>query len=154
MLNTSPCLVESGVRGRSTLMLLCAIGCVTSAFAAQRGATVQGPIVVHDFANVGVRLIPSTDPEFDARMAALIPEWSKLAVGLKPYLVILSNQSERTIVAYCVSFQTTDSGGRVHQRLVHFNYPNAVAGATVGQHGLPRGREVSHGEERVVGTNF
>lgn len=114
----------------------------------------QEPVAVHDFADVGVSLMPSTAPQFDARMTALIPDWSGIAAALKPYLVILSNHSKRTIVAYGVSFETTDSAGRVLQSLVHFNYPNAVAGAGVGQNGLPRDREVRLGEERVVGTNF
>ena len=152
MLNRSAASFERGVRRRPTL--LCAIAFGTSIFAAHGVGSVQEPIVVHDFADVGVSLMPPTTAQFDARMEALIADVAGTAAALKPYLVILSNHSKRTIVAYCVSFEMTDSTGRVHQSLVHFNYPNAVAESGVGQSGLPRGREVRPGEARVVGTNY
>jgi hypothetical protein len=115
---------------------------------------VQEPIIIHDFPDAGVSLMPSTARQFDERMAALIPAWSGIAAAVKPCLVILSNHSERTIVAYCVWFEMTDGAGRLQQSFVHFNYPNAITGGSAGRNGLPRDREVRPGEERVVGTMF
>ena len=73
---------------------------------------------------------------------------------MTPFVAILSNLSTRTVVAYCIAFESADEGGRSRQNLVHFNYPNAVAGTAPDQTGLPRGREVRPGEERVVGLRF
>lgn len=117
-------------------------------------AGVQEPITVQDLAEQGVSLTSPSAPTFDARMTQLVPEWSTLASALKPYLVILSNQSARTIVAYCVQFEVTNGDGRVFQDVVHFNYPAAVARTAQNMTGLPRGREVRPGEARVVGTSF
>jgi len=141
-----------GVRRRS--ILLCAIVCSTGIVTGQGIASMPEPIVIHDFSDAGVRLTPSTAPGFDERVGPLIQPWGSQAMALKPYLVILSNESKYTIVAYCVVFTTTDASGPVHQKLIHFNYPQAVAGRGSDGSGLPRGREVRTGEERVVGMNF
>jgi hypothetical protein len=63
MLNLSPASFEKAVRRRSTRMLLWAIACATSIFATQGVARVQEPFAVHDFADVGVSLMPSTAPQ-------------------------------------------------------------------------------------------
>jgi len=131
-----------------TVVVAVATVCMTTGV-----ASVHEPIV-QDFSNKGVSLTPSNAPPFDARVTALIPEWSQVANALKPYLVILSNKSERTIVAYCLQFDVILEDGRIFQEVVHFNYPSAVAGKVPGQSGLPRGREVRAGEGRVVGTSF
>jgi len=153
MLNTIRHLVQS-MRRRSVLTLLAALVCASSVIATQGVATVQPAITIQDFADIGVSLLPPTDPQFDARVKALIQQWTALAVAVKPHLVILSNRSDRTIVAYCISFLATDGKGGKRQNLVHFNYPNAVAGIGEGGGALPRGREVRPGEGRVIGPHF
>jgi hypothetical protein len=128
--------------------------CSTSVVTGQGIASMPEPIGIHDFADRGVSLLPATAPQFDAQLTQLIPRWSDAAGALKPYLAILSNHSKRTIVAYSVSFDTTDGSGNTHQDMTHFNYPSAVAGTGDGSSGLPRDREVRPSEFRVVGAYY
>jgi len=106
----------------------------------------------------GVSLIPPDDVAFDSRVRSLVPRWADLAFGLKPFVVVIGNQSKRTIVAYTVEFRLTRRDGTIEAHQVRFEYPDAVAGSST--HGSPfvRGREISReisiGEQRVVGLNF
>ncbi|HWI19875.1 MAG TPA: hypothetical protein VNT81_19110 [Vicinamibacterales bacterium] len=125
------------------------------ALAAARGLlTMQEHVSLRDLPSVGILLASSLTTGFDERVGALVPAWRRQAIALTPFVAILSNLSTRTVVAYCIAFESADEGGRSRQNLVHFNYPNAVAGTAPDQTGLPRGREVRPGEERVVGLRF
>ncbi len=67
--------------------------------------------------------------------------------GLKPYLVLLSNESTRKVLAYTLSSRITFQDGRVgglHRNM--YRYPDA-AGENAA---MPRGREIFPGEKRVV----
>jgi len=114
----------------------------------------QEHVSLRDLPDVGILLASPLTTGFDERVGALVPAWRRQAIALTPFVAILSNLSTRTVVAYCIAFESADEGGRSRQNLVHFNYPNAVAGTAADQTGLPRGREVRPGEERVVGLRF
>jgi hypothetical protein len=91
----------------------------------------------------GVTLTASDSSGFDARVQSLFPTLGDQALRLKPYLVIVSNRSERPIVAYSVFFHMTRADGRWIKHHVHFKYPDAVAG--IGSDENPFPSAVDHG---------
>src|SRR6185503_18947576 len=42
-------------------------------------------------------LISPTDPEFDSRVYAALPEGARVALELKPWIVIVANESSRVV---------------------------------------------------------
>src|SRR6478735_6325160 len=116
--------------------------------------TRQEQVSLRDLPEVGISLASPLMTGFDDRVGAIVPAWRSQALALTPFVAILSNLSTRTVVAYCIAFESADESGRSRQNLVHFNYPNAVAGTAPDPTGLPRGREIRPGEERVVGLRF
>jgi len=101
----------------------------------------------------GVLLIPPTAADFDARVHQMFPKQAGLALELKPYLVIVLNNSPQTIGAYDVHFTFKNRGGEMMNSLAQFKYPDAVAGSA-GDPAFPRGQEVYPGEQRLIGINF
>jgi hypothetical protein len=77
----------------------------------------------------GVTLISPDSPGFDALVAKLMAnEATGVALQLKPYLVVVSNQSARTVVAFDTLWKRTYRDGRTENTFVQFKYPDAVAG--------------------------
>lgn len=113
----------------------------------------------------GVMLVSPTNPEFNSRVHSLLPESARVAMELKPWIAIVSNQSSRVVVAYSVTFWSTFGSGESQRNTVHFKYPDAVANADAREYGAAsdlgvalrarfRGREIRPGEQRVVGAGF
>jgi hypothetical protein len=96
----------------------------------------------------GIRMIDCNDPGFDARVDLILKSSVPAIRALKPFLVVISNQSRRTIVAYGVNFVVAGAQSVAAQ----FKYPAAVYRTQTAV--LPRGREILPGEERVVGPYF
>jgi hypothetical protein len=86
--------------------------CVTACFGA---TSVQ--INVKDLQAEGVRLIPSTDPTFTPQVEAL---WggalTRELETLKPFSVLLRNDSSRTVIAYSVRWVCTAPDGKTFVR--------------------------------------
>ena len=141
---TSPCILHPATASRFWR------ACVIALTVTPGVLTMQEQVRLRDLPGVGILLASPLTTGFDERVGALVPAWRGQAIALKPFVAIMSNRSTRTVVAYGIAFETTDEGGRSRQTLVHFNYPNAVAGTAPDQTGLPRGREVRPGEERVL----
>jgi hypothetical protein len=111
------------------------------------------PIETAGFDAEGVTLTPSTGPGFDARAQAILSGHASPVLGLKPYLVIVSNRNPRTIVAYTVSWTVTRRNDSTETNHTQFKFPDAVAGTGNGLSVL-QGREIGTGEERLVGMGF
>jgi hypothetical protein len=58
------------------------------------------PIILKAFDQHGIRLIPPTHPEFDDLARPLIGRVADIGLKLKPMLVIVSNESQQTVVSY------------------------------------------------------
>ena len=78
----------------------------------------------------GVTLIAPNSADFDSLVAKIMNnEAAGPALWLKPYLVIVSNQTSRTVVAYDILWKLRYKDGRSEQSFVQFKYPDALAGA-------------------------
>ncbi len=105
----------------------------------------------------GLTLISPADPEFDSRMSAALPEGARIALELKPWIVIVANESSRVVVAWSVTFWSKFRSGESQRNSVHFKYPDAVANAAdsdVTLRARLRGREIRPGEQRIIGAGF
>jgi hypothetical protein len=100
----------------------------------------------------GITLMPSSSPEFDAHARAIIPKWTDKALELKPCLVILSNNSAHTIVAYALRFSFNLGLEGMHTVLIRSLAPDAVAGLE-GSPFVSSG-EIRPGEEDVAVMAF
>jgi len=111
------------------------------------------PIHTTGFEEAGVFLIPPTAADFDARVRQMFPQEAAVALELKPYLVIVLNNSPHTIVAYDVHFTFNNRSGETGNHFVQFKFPDAVAGSS-GDPVFSRGREIQPGEQRLVGIGY
>jgi hypothetical protein len=115
----------------------------------------------------GVMLISPANPEFDSRVYSVLPEGARVALELKPWIVIVSNGSSRVVVAYSITFWSTFKSGESRRNSVHFKYPDAVANTAadartssvaidsgVALQARLRGREIRPGKQRVIGAGF
>jgi hypothetical protein len=59
----------------------------------------------------GVKLISPSSPDFDSRAAVAAPGWSAFLNDVKPYVVLVSNESGRKIVAFAVSWTVVAGSG-------------------------------------------
>jgi|HubBroStandDraft_1064217.scaffolds.fasta_scaffold33442_2 hypothetical protein len=93
------------------------------------------------------RMSPAV-PEFDAAVHSLFKGNSGELLKLKPFLTILSNRSNRTLVAYAVRWEIALGAGR-HTTTSQYKYPDAVAPA------VPRrGNEIRRGEQKIVAMSI
>jgi hypothetical protein len=101
-------------------------------------------IQVSDFADAGVTLTSPLDATFDAAVRSLFKGNADELLKMKPFLAIVSNRADKTIVAYTVRWELTLSRG-THVIHSQFKYPDAVADT------VPRrGNEIRSGEQRIV----
>jgi hypothetical protein len=71
------------------------------------------PLTVQDLPQYGVSLIPSTNPAFEGYVQNLLGGAADPAVEtVKPYAVILRNESGTDVVGYSLRWLWTDSAGR------------------------------------------
>jgi hypothetical protein len=71
----------------------------------------QTVINIKDLSSDGVTLTPSTSPNFNTRVTALIGTPSGLVAALMPYSVILTNSTTRTIRGYALRWKGFDKQG-------------------------------------------
>ncbi len=97
----------------------------------------------------GVSLISPTSPGFDDLITKLMAnEATAMAQRLKPYMVVVSNQTSHTVVAYNLLWKLTNRDGSTENKFVQRKYPDAVAGAP-GTEASPPGHAISPGEKRL-----
>jgi len=84
---------------------------------------------VDDLPAAGVRLLSPAEPGFDAIARPLIGERvADVALGIKPMMTIVANDSERTIVSCSVVWHLAYADGRTMRWWSHTSFPNAVCG--------------------------
>jgi hypothetical protein len=95
-----------------------------------------------------ITLMSPADPEFDSVARSLFQGNTDELLKLKPFLVILSNRSSRTVVAYALRWEVKGKGG-AQASLPQHKYPDAVAGVAPA-----RGNEVRSGEKKIVAMDI
>jgi hypothetical protein len=92
----------------------------------------------------GVELLSPTLPEFDEIARPLLGgRIADVGLGLKPMLVIVSNENVRTVVSLSLVWRVTHRNGRTSQFWGHTSFPEVICGDVVLSHrpaGLETGR--------------
>jgi hypothetical protein len=99
-----------------------------------------------------VVLISPQDPTFDAIARRLLgAAASGPALDLKPFLVIVSNRSTDTVVAYQVAWKITHTNQKGENHYTNFTYPDGAMPTilTLGDQ-----QPLARGDERLVGREF
>jgi hypothetical protein len=85
-------------------------------------------IHVSDFKADGITLTPPTHDDFDALARPLIGRAAEIGLQLKPLLFIVSNESERTVVAYSRTWSVRHEDGRTYTERGQTSFPEYVCG--------------------------
>jgi hypothetical protein len=104
-----------------------------------------------------ISLISVSNPTFGTTLRTLLGNTSTAATELLPYVVILSNRSPNTIVAYTLSWKLKRDTTVELQKFVQAKYPDAVAGVPdTGAVSFAdrEDRPIDTGEQRVVALEF
>lgn len=90
----------------------------------------NGPtVIVNDLSDAGIILISPEDPKFDFEVSQIVPaQVARVALALKPFVVIVANGSQRTIAAYSIVWRMTEKNGRKSTITLPFKYPDTLAG--------------------------
>jgi hypothetical protein len=95
----------------------------------------------------GVALLSPTRPEFDEVARPLLGERiADIGLRLKPMLVIVSNESVRTVVSLSLVWSVTHRSGRTSRFWGHTSFPDVICGDTILSH-HPAGLEP--GQRRI-----
>ncbi len=96
-----------------------------------------------------IRVVTPADADFDSELAGLLGDKVQVIKQLEPYVLIVTNQSKRRVVAYSPVWTITGRDGEESGHLFNLSlkYPNAVAGNE-----FPRGEELYPGETRIATT--
>jgi hypothetical protein len=86
------------------------------------------PIHVTAFDEHGIKIIPPTNANFDALARPLIGRVADIGLKLKPMLIIVSNESPRTVVSYSKIWTARYAGGRRTLIRSHTSFPESVCG--------------------------
>ena len=101
----------------------------------------------------GVRLIPLSAGEFDALIETLAaPGWAPTLRQSAPSIVIVANETSRTIVAFSTRFSIT-CGPHRGANTVFFVAPDAIA-ATGLDYGRASSPGILPGERKMIGFGF
>ena len=92
----------------------------------------------------GLELMSPSVPEFDTAVRSLFRGKSDRLLQMKPFVTILSNHSDRTLVAYALKWEVARPGGRLTTTDQH-KYPDAVAPSAP-----QRGNEIRPGERNIA----
>src|SRR5262245_19308254 len=61
----------------------------------------------------GLALVSPIDPAFDDLATQLLGRIATLGLQLKPFLVILRNETSQTVVSYSITWRVTHTSGKV-----------------------------------------
>jgi hypothetical protein len=102
----------------------------------------------------GITLISPTDTAFDSKIDVLAaPGWADLLKEARPWLVIVSNNTQSKVVAFTTLFVLTRSNGETMHFYSLHKAPDAVVPAGV-DFGDRSDRGIPPGGQRLVGINF
>jgi hypothetical protein len=134
-------------RSSRLLVLLVIAGIVCPAMADHTNIKVD----VTGLDKAGLFMTSPTAPDFDSRVAALLPSWVPQVLSLKPCILIISNRSPKTVVAYTLEFQFSSDTSILLTSRIHSKSPAAVANGALA---TVKGNELRPGSEKVVGVAF
>jgi hypothetical protein len=86
------------------------------------------PVPIHVHGLDGLTLLSPTDPGFDAVATPLLGRVAELALRLKPFLVIVSNVSQQTVVSFAKKWRVTHASGQSTTVREHVSFPHVVCG--------------------------
>jgi len=78
----------------------------------------------------GLTLLSPTDPTFDAVATPLLGRVAELALRLKPFLVIVTNVSPKTVVSFVKKWRVTHASGQSTTFREQVSFPHVVCGDT------------------------
>ncbi|HKE85522.1 MAG TPA: hypothetical protein VKB50_17290 [Vicinamibacterales bacterium] len=90
----------------------------------------------------GLALVSPIDPAFDDLATQLLGRIATLGLQLKPFLVILRNETSQTVVSYSITWRVTHTSGKVSTFRNLASFPHVVCGgAFISPHppGVPPG---------------
>jgi hypothetical protein len=104
----------------------------------------------------GVNVMSPWDAAFDGLAERLLPDWKKTIKNAKPLVTIISNTSQRRVVAFSVVFTMRKENGPPITWFVQNRAPDAVAGKDEDLAGVRdlNSRALLPGDSRVVGLDF
>jgi hypothetical protein len=100
------------------------------------------PVPIHVHGLDGLTLLSPTDPTFDEIATPLLGRVATLALRLKPFVTIVSNVSQQTVVAFSKTWRVTHTSGQTTTFRDHASFPHVVCGDALGSGdpaGLPPG---------------
>jgi hypothetical protein len=124
-------------------------GCQTSPMRDSKVVLKSDPLVWPN-----IRVVTPADAGFEAELKTLFGDKVQVIKQLEPYILIVSNESRRKIVAYSAVWTITrrsDQGRTEFFKLLTF--PNTVAGGS-SKNEFPRDGEIYPGEARIAGASI
>ena len=76
----------------------------------------------------GLRVLPPSHPDFDALATPLLGRVAQTVLELKPMLILVSNDTQDTIVSFSMTWRVTHRSGKTSTFRSHTSFPNAVCG--------------------------
>jgi len=125
----------------------------------QDGLQAKSPepsVVVTGLDSDGLEVISPESPDFDVRARKLFSvQAANVILMLKPLLLILSNHTERTLVAFAFIWKITYSNKRTDTTMAEYKYPDAIAGTPdIGNVPLEQrdDRPLAGGQQKLVAS--
>ena len=100
----------------------------------------------------GVKLISPTHPEFDALARPMLGRVADIGLKLKPFLVIVSNESDRTMVSFSHTWRIIHADGRRTGSRYLCSFPEVICGDTLVSHAKEYG--LLPGAKRLEANGF
>jgi len=86
------------------------------------------PVPIHVHGLDGLTLLSPTEPTFDTVATPLLGRVAELALRLKPFLVIVSNVSQQTVVSFAKKWCVTHASGQSTTFREQVSFPHVVCG--------------------------
>jgi hypothetical protein len=86
------------------------------------------PASIHVHGLDGLTVLSPTDPSFDEVATPLLGRVAALGLRLKPFIVIVSNVSQQTVVSFSKTWRVTHTSGQTTIFHDHASFPHLVCG--------------------------
>jgi hypothetical protein len=117
----------------------------------QATVRVQSAVHVTGLDPYGVKLISPSSLDFDSQAAAAAPGWAAFLNDVKPYVVLVSNESGRKIVALAISWTVIAGSALSEKHGSLIRDPDGI----VGNFDVPASHySILSGRQKVVGFDF
>ena len=111
----------------------------------------QPAVHVTGLDSYGVKLISPLNPDFDSQAAVAAPGWTAFLNDVKPYVVLVSNESGRKIVAFAISWTVTAGSALSEKQGSLVRDPDGI----VADFDIPASHySIPSGRQKLVGFDF